>query len=163
MCLATVSKRFDPPDPKVRRAWKIVQGNKDDPKRFTSVFNSFLYTPKWAERETTSWAPEGIKLFRHVSYTAADFYPCGFHCFFTKREAQRALKYLRYEMDGGHSKKHYSQCRIVPVLVKGVYVEGIDATDGEKFVALGLRTLVAQWIRLAPRKRALDTPKRTKK
>lgn len=75
MCLATITKRYETPDPSVRQAYKIM--GRDG------------YSPFQRSKLTTEWR-EAISLLVSTGYSMrSECYLSGFHVFPTRKSARQ--------------------------------------------------------------------------
>jgi hypothetical protein len=143
MCLNNITKRYEPADPKVRKAWKYVKVESDG--TFVSIFQGYFYSTEWKKsycNYTISCTNDKAK-----SHHMREQYIPGFHVFPTREEARKA-KSLIDNNDGG-SFSHAEGIRLAQVEVRGVTVEGTDATSSESsYLDANIKTLVAKEMRI---------------
>lgn len=135
MCLNSITREFEPADENIRRAWKMVDIHHD----------GSLWPPYQGERPyTAEWqTATGYSIELPSDYTIdeqRDHYMSGFHVFVNLEDAKWVYDYL-----GRHGRRR----KIVPVEVRGIMYEGIDATDScQEYIDRAIQTLVAREIRL---------------
>ena len=139
MCLYTITKRFNPPDPKVRKGWKFVEEGKDG--QLHGIFQcGHGYSTEWQVRRGSMYPLK-------TNGDVREEYDTGFHVFPTRedaRKAKRALMSRGWELLSTHS-----TVRLVKVEVRDVTCEGIDGTTSEGYyVEAEVRTLVAHSMRI---------------
>lgn len=134
MCLQKITKRYEPPDPRVRQAYKIMEKNG--------------YTPFYQVQYTEAW----LQATEHSIYVGSpegDYYLSGFHVFPTRKAARQALSLLTYIGGKISQGKH----TIRKVEIRDVTYEGTDGTSSRLiFQVANIPNLVARWIRLIPGK-----------
>lgn len=130
MCLNNITQKFDPPDETVRRAWKVVHRRYDGLPYPVFRESNIPYTSEWQTAQ--HWR---VFVSSRQAYDKA--YDSGFHVFTTKEDAQAAMEMF---CDGDD---------VVPVEVRGVMYEGIDATSSDhEYIDRQFKTWVAREIRL---------------
>lgn len=156
MCLQRITKKYEVPDMNERTAYKILIEPSFLNKDYTSPYQEHNYRPGvWLKAyeitlRTEEWVPYTYdelhrKLFDPARNEEAirECYISGFHCYPSKKEAEKALQLLKEIVD----------YIIVKVKVRGVTYEGIDGTDRTKeFLEPGIKNLVAKEIMIEEKK-----------
>lgn len=135
MCLMKITETVIPPDPKERKAWKLVNASMETPFQSTKLSTEWIQ----AEEMFVRTEPWHLGRFSYDWCVGVTPYTSGFHTYPTREAARTAKRLLN---DRGY--------KIVPVWVKEITYKGIDGTSDEKsFVAAAIPNLVSRWIRLA--------------
>jgi hypothetical protein len=128
MCLHTITKTYDPLDPKERVAWKIFY------KRNGNLEGLFKFC-----KPTTEWQTAEKIIIKANSLKG---YTTGFHCYKSRDDARKILKYLRTTY-----KSLYDKCTIVKIVIRNVTYEGTDGIDAVEEVHK-IVNIVAQEMKL---------------
>ena len=134
MCLYTITQTLNPPDHKVRKAWKIVTG------RNSSPFYHIILTSKWSTANN----------LEINSGKCEDKYITGFHSYFSKKDADAMVQAIH--VDGQYS--------VVPVEIKDITYIGTDGTMWYTTPETrSIRNYVSNKIRLLPIKKKKNKKK----
>ncbi len=141
MCLNTLTKTFDKPVKKVRRAWKIVDVRRSGAGFITPFQSTLLLPGKWnvstvQTLKTDEWQIQGYERWRSKKE-----YPSGFHVFPNKKAAALAIRLLKNYSESGR--------KIVPVEISEITAQGFDGTsDDSTYINSKIPCLVARKLRL---------------
>lgn len=139
MCLYSVRKTFDPPDPKERVAWKILEVNQKD-KTLSTPFKDFKIRPNAWMYSTYNYS-----LFTELNECIP--YKAGFHVYVTREDAREALAAFN-EKAPRASRQRRQYWKVFKVMVADVTSEGTDGTSG--VASSRFRNLVAGKMLLLP-------------
>jgi hypothetical protein len=129
MCLLTIDKRFDPPDPKERTAYKSVLVQSDG--ILTPYTNDKIQYNTWTKAVFQSkWSQNNGKDEITIHRTK-ETYPTGFHVYATKQSANR----YKFEYD-----------TVIKVKIRNIVCYGQDGTIRTTLGKRQPRVLVAQEI-----------------
>lgn len=138
MCLNSITKTYDPPDPTIRKAWKMVRI--EDGEFYSPYQNSSKLTNAWA-----SASKEQVNI-----WGTDQRYLAGFHVFPDEQTARKAFEILVGQHGIMRDLVETGSAKIVPVEVRGVMYEGQDGTSTyDDYYSANLLCLVAEEIRLA--------------
>ena len=136
MCLNTLTKVYETPDPTEREGWKLLE------RSWCGLTTPFkMYRVKQGE-----WNVAFIDY--PITAISGERYQCGFHVFATKEAAEWALEWLRKDASDC-DEQLYDHTKVVKVKVRNVTAEGPDATSIQsEWIEANLHTLVAKemWV-----------------
>ena len=150
MCLNTITKKFNPPDPTEREAWKIVtiyETGFDNLKQ-THIITPFQYTDihfdVWMQSPQSTLQKQLVYWYGELGERPPESdteYLVGFHVFVTKEEAIAAKKMFPVPVVCVYIEHRF----VIPVRVRNVTYEGTDAStyDGA-YLNAQIKTLVAE-------------------
>ena len=139
MCLNLITKQYNPPDPKVRKAWKYVKRNTYG--GLFSIYQRHTYSKEWQIAKNAF-----ITAYNEFNGTRPK-YDSGFHVFATREDARKAKRILRSHGYGTFA--NTENIVLVKVEVKDVHTEGTDATTTElAYLDAKIKTLVASQMRI---------------
>jgi len=139
MCLNTLTKTFDKPSKKVRRAWKIVEIGTAG--RITTPFQaSVLFPRKWNTASALTLKTDEWQRLGSGRWMNKEPYTSGFHVFPNKKAAALAFRLLRDNMLGR---------KIARVEISEITAAGFDGTsDDLAYINSKIPCLVARKLRL---------------
>ena len=150
MCLNTITKAFNPPDPKVRTGWKYVE--KTSGGRLVPAYKNRSYRAAYTTDWQTAFEEDVSTNQLTVGYDMRPKYTSGFHVFPTREEARKAKRILLKSCYGYGVMARLAadgKLKLIKVEVKDVTYEGIDGTNSDAaYLDAKIKTLVAKQIRL---------------
>lgn len=147
MCLKSITKKYETPDPLERDAWKIFEirtekGLWHQKKITTPYMGTLIELDKWLEAEQA-------ECFYYPNWDNQT-YKSGFHCFSTEDAALKAIGLSGWPIRSSKGIKtgNWFTVVVVKIRIKDVTYEGFDGT-GDDFLPYDIPNIVANKMYIA--------------